>query len=142
MATLLSPSHLCRMPNHRLRPNHNLTGTLQHFWPHRHKLLHEKCDRERHCLGDDASARRAGIPLWSRLLQLDLPRGHGVEFLLKILTLFATLSGTSGITGIEELIAGTEELLPELVTEFLRHTRKITPTLNRKKMPTSQLEFF
>ena len=47
--------------------------------------------------------------------------GNYLTFLIEIGILLTVLTCTCGLTSLEELIASTKELLPELVAEFLRH---------------------
>ena len=43
--------------------------------------------------------------------------------------LLAAGAGSGGVTGLEELVAGTEELLPQLVAQFLGHHAYLLPLL-------------
>ena len=44
-----------------------------------------------------------------------------VALLLQVLALLVTCTSIGGVTSFEELVAGVEEVMPELVADFLRH---------------------
>ena len=50
-------------------------------------------------------------------------------FLLEVLMLLATLSGSSLVACLEEMVAGTHKLLPQLVAQFLGHHTDGLPLL-------------
>ena len=65
----------------------------------------------------------------ARLLQERLELFDDRTFLVEVLMLLATLSGCCLVTRLEEMVAGTHELLPQLVTQFLGHHTDGLPLL-------------
>ena len=62
-------------------------------------------------------------------LGCDLQTLYDVALLLQVFALFRTGAGTCCIAGLEELVAGSEELVPQLVAQLLGHHADGLPLL-------------